>query len=102
MQMKLMRLPWRALMARQQLRFYLSNLSGNVTKEEVLERYCSVFKPGGVKPLGSPLHIEMDPEVTPVHPRRHRVPVAKLDRINDELKRLCDEGIIRPGTQPTV
>ena len=30
-----------------------------------------------------------------------RVPVAKLDRVNDELKRLFDEGIIRPVTQPT-
>jgi len=27
--------------------------------------------------------------------------VAKLDKVNDELKRLCDEGIIRPVTQPT-
>ena len=43
----------------------------------------------------------MDPEVTPVHAPRHRVPVAKLDRVNDELKRLFDEGIIRQVTQPT-
>ena len=51
---------------------------GNVTKEEVLESYSGVFKPGRRKPLCSPLHIEMDPEVTPVHAPRHRVPVAKI------------------------
>ena len=27
--------------------------------------------------------------------------MAKLDRVNDELKRLFDEGIIRPVTKPT-
>ena len=27
--------------------------------------------------------------------------VRQLDRVNDELKRLCDEGIIRPVTHPT-
>lgn len=74
---------------------------GEITKEDVLERYSAVFKPGREKPLGSPLHIEMDSKVTPVHAPRHRAPVAKLDRVNDELKRLCDEGIIRPVMQPT-
>ena len=27
--------------------------------------------------------------------------MAKLDKVNEELKRLCEEGIIRPVTQPT-
>ena len=43
----------------------------------------------------------MDPNVNPVHAPRHRVQVAKLDRVHDELKGLCDEGIIRPVSQPT-
>ena len=47
------------------------------------------------------MHIELDTNVTPVHASTRRVPVAKLDRVNDELKRLCDEGIIRPVSQPT-
>jgi len=72
-----------------------------ITKEDVLEHYASVFRPGRRKPLGSPLHIEMDPDVTPVHAPRRHVPVAKLDRVNDELKRLCDDGIIKPVTEPT-
>jgi len=27
--------------------------------------------------------------------------VAKLDRVNDKLKRLCDDGIIKPVMEPT-
>ncbi|PFX17749.1 Uncharacterized protein K02A2.6 [Stylophora pistillata] len=47
------------------------------------------------------MHIDLDPSVTPVHAPTRRVPVAKLNRVNEELKRLCEEGIIRPVTQPT-
>ena len=70
---------------------------GKLTKEDVLHHYSNVFKPGRGNPLGTPLHIELDPNVTPVHAPTRRVPVAKLDKVpvNDELKRLCDEGIIR-------
>ena len=38
--------------------------------------------------------MKMDSNVTPVQAPTHRVPVAKLDRVNDELKRLCDDRII--------
>ncbi len=74
---------------------------GTITKEDILECYNSVFKPGRGKPLGSPLHIEMDPDVTPVQAPRCHVPVSKLDKVNDKLKRLCDDGIIKPVTEPT-
>ena len=47
------------------------------------------------------MHIDLDPSVTPVHAPTRRVPVAKLDRVNEELKRLCEEGVTRPVTQPT-
>ena len=74
---------------------------GKLTKEDVLEHYSNVFKPGRGKPLGTPMHISLDPSISPVHAPTRRVPVAKLERVNEELKRLCDEGIIRPVTQPT-
>ena len=60
-----------------------------------------LFRPGRGKPPGTPLHIDLDPSVTPVHTPTRRVPVAKLDQVNEELKRLCEEGIIRPIAQPT-
>ena len=65
-----------------------------LTKEDVLHHNSNVLKPGRRNPLGTPLHIELDPNVTPVHALTRWVLVAKLDRVNDELKRLCDEGII--------
>ena len=74
---------------------------GKLTSEDILNHYSNVFKPGRGKPLGSPMHIDLDPSVTPVHAPTRRVPVAKLDRVNEELKRLCEEGIVRPVTQPT-
>ena len=74
---------------------------GKLTSEDILKHYPNVFKPGRGKPLGTPMHIDLDPSVTPVHAPTRRVPVAKLDKVNEELGRLCEEGIIRPVTQPT-
>ena len=61
---------------------------GNLMKEAVLLHYKDVFKPGRDKSHGEPLHIEMDPNVKPVHAPTRRVPVAKLDKVNKELKTL--------------
>ena len=74
---------------------------GSITKQNVLQRYANIFEPGRGKPLGNPLHIEMDPSVTPVHAPRRHIPVSKLNKVNEELSRLCDNGTIKPATQPT-
>ena len=71
---------------------------GKITSEDILSHYSNIFKPGRGKPLGSPMHIDLDPSVTPVHSPTRRVSMEKLDRVNEELKRLCVEGIIRPVT----
>ena len=60
-----------------------------------------MFRPGYRKPLARLMHIELDTSVTNVHAPTHQVPMAKLDQENEELKRLYEEGIIRPVTQPT-
>ena len=74
---------------------------GKLTKNDVLQFYSNVFRPGRGSPLGTSMHIELDPNVRPVHAQVRRVPVAKLDRVNDELERLSKEGIIKPVSQPT-
>ena len=74
---------------------------GSITEQNVLQHYEKFFKPGRGKPLGNPLHIEMDPTVTPVHAPRCCIPVSKLDKVNEELARLCDNGTIKPVMQPT-
>ena len=63
---------------------------GKLTKEYVLG-----------KPLGAPMHIEMDPNIRPVHAPRRRIPVARVQRVNEALERLCEDGVIAPVTQPT-
>ena len=74
---------------------------GKPTKNDILQCYSNVFRPGGGNPLGTPLHIEVDPNVRPVHAQVRRVPVAKLDKVNEELEKLSNEGIIKPVTQHT-
>ena len=58
---------------------------GHLTKESILTHYEEVFKPGRGKPLGDPLHIEVDPSVKPVQAPRRRIPVAKLEKVNKEV-----------------
>ena len=48
------------------------------------------------------MHIELNTSVTHVHAPTHQVPMATLDQENEELKRLYEEGIIRPVTQPNM
>ena len=74
---------------------------GSITEQNVLQHYANIFKPGCGKPLGNSLHIEMDPTVTPIQAPRRHIPVSKLDKVNEELTRLCDNGKIKPVTQPT-
>ena len=76
-------------------------LLGMLTAEDILQQYANVFRPGRGDPPGTPMHIDLDPSVTPVHTPTRRGPVAKLDRVNEELKRICEQGIIRPVTQLT-
>ena len=47
------------------------------------------------------MQIELDPNLRPVHAPVLRVPEARLDKVNEELERLCNEGVIKPVTQPT-
>ena len=47
------------------------------------------------------MHIEMDPNIRPVHAPRRRIPVARVQRVNEALERLCEDSIISPVTQPT-
>ena len=74
---------------------------GSIIKQNVLQRYANICEPGRGKPLENPQHIEMNPSVTPVHAPRHCIPVSNLDKVNKELSRLCDNGTIKPVTQPT-
>lgn len=60
---------------------------GKLTKNDVLQWYSIVFRPGCGNPLGTPMHIELDSNVRPVHAQVRRVPLAKLDKVNEGLER---------------
>ena len=74
---------------------------GKLMKSNILQCYSNVFRRGRGNPLGTPMHIELDPNVRPVHTQVGRVPVVKLDKVNEELERLSNEGIIKLVIQPT-
>jgi hypothetical protein len=74
---------------------------GELTKEFVLEHYDKVFQPGRGNLLGALMHIEMDPDIRPVHAPRRCIPIAKIQRVNEALEKLCEERVIVPVTQPT-
>ena len=40
---------------------------GKLMKDDVLQCYLNVFRPGDKSPLGTPMYIELDPNVRPVH-----------------------------------
>lgn len=74
---------------------------GELTKEFVLEHYDKVFQPGRGNLLGALMHIEMDPDIRPVHAPRRCIPIAKIQRVNEALEKFCEERVIVPVTQPT-
>ena len=39
---------------------------GLLTAEDILQQYANVFRPGRGEPPGTPMHIDLDPSVTPV------------------------------------
>ena len=47
------------------------------------------------------MHIEMDPDIRPVHAPRRHIPVEKVQRVNEALEKLCEERVIVPVAQPT-
>ena len=73
---------------------------GKLTKDDLLQCYSNVFSPGRGNPVKTSMHIELGPNVRPGHAQVRWVPVAKLDRVNEELKRLSNEGIIKTVTRP--
>ena len=58
---------------------------GKLTINNVLRCYSNVFRPGRGNPLGTPMHIKLDPNARPEHAPVRRVPVATLDKVRETL-----------------
>ena len=73
---------------------------GKLIKAHVMD----AFRDGhtGLGTLGPPLHISMNPNVTPIQAHPHRCPVAKEAKASDAIRDLERQGILKKVTEPTV
>lgn len=73
---------------------------GKLTKEIVMETFKDVHT--GLGTLGPPLHITVNPGVTPVQAHPHRCPVAKEVKAAEAIRDLEKQHIKRKVTEPTA
>ena len=73
---------------------------GKLTKGIVLEVFKDVHT--GLGTLGPPLHISMNPNVTPVQAHPHRCPVAKEPKVAEAIRDMEKQGILKKVTEPTA
>ena len=55
----------------------------------------------GLGTLGSPFHIILNPNVTPIQVHPHRCPVAKKAKAAEAIRDLEKQGILKKVTEPT-
>jgi len=71
-----------------------------LTEADVFDRYADLFD-GSLGLLDDDVHLETDPSVPLVQMPLRRLPIAVRDRVQLELKKLTDQGVIQPVTEPT-
>ena len=70
-----------------------------ITEAEILSEYADLFE--GLGLLEGDVHLEVDPSVPPVQMPLRRLPIGVRDKVAVELRRLEENGIIAPVTEPT-
>ena len=73
---------------------------GKLTKAIVMEAFKDVHT--GLGTLGPPLHITVDPNVTPIQAHPHRCPVAKEAKAAEAIRDLEKQGVLKKVTEPTA
>lgn len=71
-----------------------------LTETEIFTRYADLFD-GALGHLEGDVHLEVDSTVRPVQMPLRRMPIALQGRVEAELQKMTDEGIIEPITEPT-
>ena len=72
---------------------------GKLTKDDVMEAFKDVHT--GLETLGSPLHMTLNPNVTPIQAHPHRCSVAKEAKAAEAIRDLEKQGILKKVTEPT-
>ena len=74
---------------------------GKPTEAIVMDAFKDVHT--GLGTLGPPLHISMNPNVTPIQAQPHRCPVAKEAKASDAIRDLeKQQGILKKVTEATA
>lgn len=73
---------------------HTGNPSELITAETLFAKYNAVFD-GELGTLPGQQHLEVDPTIPPVISPPRRVPIALKPKLEKELKRLTDSGVIR-------
>ena len=73
---------------------------GTLTKAIVLDVFKDVHT--GLGTLGPPLHISMNPNVTPVQAHPHWCPVTKEPKVAEAIRDMEKQGILKKVTEPTA
>ena len=73
---------------------------GKLTKAHVMDAFKDV--PTGLGTLGPPLHISMNPNVTPIQAHPHWCSVAKEAKASDAIRDPERQGILKKVTEPTA
>jgi hypothetical protein len=74
----------------------IHQMKTTLTLQEVLDRHSTVFQAGLGCVLGTKAKIHIKPETQPMFCRARNVPFALRERVEAELGRLLDEGVISP------
>ncbi len=70
-----------------------------LTEQAVKENFGDVFT--GLGCIGDPVHIQLDPSVSPVQAGVRRYPVQKTEKITNRVREMISEGYLAPVTEPT-
>jgi len=71
-----------------------------LTEAVVFDHYTDPYD-SSLDLLDDDMPLETDPSFPPVQMLLHRLPIAVRDRVQLELKKLTDQGVIQPVTEPT-
>lgn len=71
------------------------------TAEEIIDKYSDVFE-GDLGTLKGIQHLDVDPSVPPNIAPSRRVPFAIKPKLEAELERLTDIGVLMPVDDPLI
>lgn len=72
---------------------------GSITESQLKQAFKENFE--GLGCVGQPVHLTLNPEVTPFHAGIHRVPVSKRDMVKEKIDEMVQAGKLKKETTPT-